>query len=230
MKKFFFFGILILLAIASYLFFKFSISSDVLALPKQFAVVQATSASQLGTQEDNLGVDIGTQLSDFTVKTVDNQTVTLYQLLSNEKNFVIFYRGGWCPYCNYHIKQLAQAYPLFEKEKIQLILISADEIEGGNLIKDAYHIPFSLISDPLLVAHQAFNVVLQISDLEAFTKKILYDLELENWSKQSHHKIAVPAFFLLDQKGIVKWEHIATDYTIRPSPEQLLSVAKHLPE
>jgi len=226
MKKIF--SIALLFTIISFILFRLTTThNNAIALPKKLMAVQETSAQQLGTREDNLGIDIGSQLSDFTVITYDGQATTLYNLLQNQTNFIIFYRGGWCPYCNYHVKQLTESYHLFEKENIQVILISADDADGEILLKNTYHIPFPLITDPLLTAYEAFNVTLQFSELEALMAKILYDLNLENWSKQPHHKVAVPAYFLLDQQGIVKWEHVAQDYTVRPSPKQLLSVAKH---
>ncbi len=225
MKKIF--SIALFFTIISFILFRLTTHNDTVALPKQLKEVRETLVTQLGTREDNLGIDIGSQLSDFMVTTYDGQATTLYNLLQNQINFIIFYRGGWCPYCNYHVKQLTEFYPLFKKENIQLILISADDVDGETLLKNTYRIPFPLISDSLLIAHEAFNVTLQFNELEVLTAKILYDLELESWSKQPHYKIAVPAYFLLDQQGIVKWEHIAQDYTVRPSPKQLLSVAKH---
>lgn len=228
MKKFFFISIFVLLAISSYIFFRLTTHNETLNLPTQLEVVQATPASQLGMREDNLGVNIGSQIADFKMNTYDNHPIMLHQLLQEKMNFVIFYRGGWCPYCNYHIRQLAQAYPEFAKNHIQLILISADAPEASQLVQTTYHIPFPVLSDPLLVAHQTFNVTLQLEKFKVLIAKIFFDVEFEKWSKQPHHKIAVPAFFLLDQTGTVKWEHIARDYTTRPSPEQLLTVANHL--
>jgi hypothetical protein len=37
------------------------------------------------------------------------ELVFLEQLFAKQKIILIFYRGGWCPYCNVHLGALAEA-------------------------------------------------------------------------------------------------------------------------
>ncbi|MGB5364688.1 MAG: hypothetical protein WBM75_03965 [Polyangiales bacterium] len=48
-----------------------------------------------------------------------------------------------------------------------------------------------------------------------------YGHDIEKWSGKDHHKMAVPAVFLV-RDGKVAWAHFARDYKTRPSTEQLL--------
>jgi hypothetical protein len=74
-----------------------------------------------------------------------------------------------------------------------------------------------------LIAHEAFNVVLQVDDerLEAYKSK---GLLLKDWSGQEHNKVAVASAFIVDQQGRVLFSHAPIDYATRPSIDQLLSV------
>jgi len=137
---------------------------------------------------------------------------------------VIFYRGGWCPFCNFQIRELSQAYPDFQNQGVGLVLISVDEVQGAALIQKRYEIPFPVLSDPDLVAHEAFKVTLQIDSPTFKRYKNEYGIDLEAWSQQQHHKIGIPAIFLIDKTSTIQWAHLALDYTVRPSPEQLLKV------
>jgi peroxiredoxin len=47
-------------------------------------------------------------------------------------------------------------------------------------------------------------------------------LDLEAASGRDHHMIAVPAVFIVDRAGIIRWAHADADYKTRPTPEQLL--------
>ena len=51
---------------------------------------------------------------------------------------------------------------------------------------------------------------------------------LEEASGAKHHKIAIPAIFIIDVKGTVRWSHADLDYRTRPSVEQILKAAKEL--
>jgi peroxiredoxin len=43
------------------------------------------------------------------LKSVENTDVDLTELISKKKNSLVFYRGGWCPFCNAHLAALAEA-------------------------------------------------------------------------------------------------------------------------
>jgi thiol-disulfide isomerase/thioredoxin len=44
--------------------------------------------------------------------------------LSDADTLVVFYRGGWCPYCNFQIRELSQSHEKFEAWGVSLVAIS----------------------------------------------------------------------------------------------------------
>jgi hypothetical protein len=38
--------------------------------------------------------------------------------------------------------------------------------------------------------------------------------------------IAIPSLFLIDTSGVIRWSHADTEYTVRPSPEQILEALR----
>src|SRR5258708_6987750 len=42
----------------------------------------------------------GERLENFTLPDATGSTVTLSELVSDGLAVIVFYRGGWCPYCN----------------------------------------------------------------------------------------------------------------------------------
>lgn len=199
-------------------------SSKALSLPEKLLELNVTKPEKLGSRENELGLPVGTKVPDFHIKTYDGKPVTFTELMKNAPLLVIFYRGGWCPFCNFQVRQLSQAFPDFQKQGVEPVLISADEVEGAVLVRMAYEVPFPLLSDPDLAAHEAFQVTLAINDVTFNLYKYKYGLDLEAWSRRLHHKIAIPSVFLIDKTGTVQWAHLALDYTTRPNPEQLLKM------
>ena len=196
-------------------------------LPATPAENAVTAEEVLGTNEDNLGLRPGSKIPEFTINSITGDAVTLSDLLKNAPVLVVFYRGGWCPYCNFQVRELAQHYPEFETRGVTPVLISADKPEASAMVKSGYDIPFPVLSDPDLNAHEAFDVVLEV-DPGTYELYKNYGINLEEWSGKKHHKIALTSAFLIDKSGTVQWAHVSKDYKTRPSPEQFLKVIDNL--
>ena len=139
---------------------------------------------------------------------------------------MVFYRGGWCPFCNLQLHELTVAKSDFDKRSIRLVAISVDQPDQEAKTQAKNGVPFPMLSDSTLVAHKAFHVVHVPDEKEA---KALsgYGINLESYSGQKHHSFAVPAIFLVDKSGVVRWQHVDADYKTRPSARQVLDVADH---
>ena len=102
-------------------------------------------------------------------------------------------------------------------------MISVDELDGNLDTRDAYDVPFPVLSDPEVKVHEAYRVVNELDDAGVDRLKG-FGIDIEYWSKRKHHKIAIPSMFLIDQKGVVQFAHAAHDYKSRPKTEKLLEV------
>ena len=203
-----------------------SASAD-MALPAREIPLEITDSGELGKLDDGVGLPVGTQVPNFSSITHDGASVTLNDLLVNGKLMVVFYRGGWCPYCNTQIRELTEAWPEFKKRGITPVLISVDKTDGAALAQRTYEIPFPVLSDSDLAAHEALNVILEL-DEKTYQQYKAYGIDVEQWSGKKHHKIAVAAIYMLDKEGVVQWAHASQSYQIRPSPEQLINVVDRL--
>ncbi|MCA0894302.1 peroxiredoxin-like family protein [Microbulbifer agarilyticus] len=191
-------------------------------LPERLPELSVTDEAALGTADS--GVKPGAKVADFSVLDHKGSPVSLEALAKDKAPLlVIFYRGGWCPYCNVQIRQLAEAWSEFEKRGVTPVLVSVDKPDASAMAKATYEIPFPVLSDPDLKAHEAFDVIIEIDDATAEKYKT-YGIVLEDWSGRDHHKIAAPGIFLLDKAGTVEWAHVSKDYKTRPSVEQLLNM------
>lgn len=177
----------------------------------------------IGTREGGYGVDNGTAVNGLVVNSIEGKPFSLDELWREKPAMVIFYRGGWCPFCNAQIRELSLAYPEFEKRGVEIAVISVDKPDASSLLKKTYEVPFHVLSDQDLVAHKAFNVVLEISAEKAKKAKETFGLDFKEWSEREHLAIAVASSFLVDTEGKVTWSTVIKDYRSRPSVEQLLS-------
>lgn len=184
---------------------------------------ESTAGERLGINDNGKGLAVGTEIGDVVLKDIHGADVNLAGTWNDSPALVVFYRGGWCPYCNAQVRELSVRYEDFVKAGVQPVLISVDSADNTALINAQYDIPFPVLSDPELVAHRLFNVVLELDDatLAAYED---YGLDLSKWSGRDHHAIAVASAFLVDRGGRVVFSHAPEDYRQRPSADQLLTI------
>jgi len=181
------------------------------------------TADALGTREDGLGLAVGAAIPPFEIQDFRGETFSS-TAINDANTLVVFYRGGWCPFCNFQIRELSQSHDKFKALGVSLVAISVDRPDAAEVTRNAYEVPFPVLSDPGLKAHEAFNVVLQL-DAAGVARLAKYGYDIEEWSGEDHHKMAVPAVFLV-RDGKVAWAHVARDYKTRPSTKQLLTAVK----
>lgn len=214
---------LLQLAITSLLFVAIFVHSGTITIPDKLPQLATTDTVNLGTRDDKIGLAPGERVSEFEVKDHTGKPTSFEALQKNGPLLVIFYRGGWCPYCNRQIYQLTQAWPDFKKRGITPVLISADKPDAAALAMRTYEIPFPVLSDPDLIAHDIFRVTMKLDDaLIPMYKE--HGVNLEDWSGKGHHKFAVSSAFIVNNKGVVEWSHSSKDFKTRPSVKQLLQL------
>ena len=75
-----------------------------------FSLCQLTTS--IGAQvplkpEDISPLLIGEDIPDVTLKNLNGEDVDLKPLFRKKKTILLFYRGGWCPYCNVHLSEVS---------------------------------------------------------------------------------------------------------------------------
>jgi peroxiredoxin len=183
---------------------------------------EATRDSDLGKLAPGIGIAVGSQAPGFSLSDGDGKTVSLAELTKNGPVLVIFYRGGWCPYCNFEIHELTEAYPEFQRRGVTPVAISVDKPDESAKTMATYSIPFPVLSDPELTAHTAYHVIHAADEAEAAKLKG-FGIDLEASSGKTHHSFAVPSLFLVDKTGKVRWAHGDPEYKVRPRTKQILA-------
>lgn len=213
----------------SLLAFLFSVTTAAqdLSLGAKAKGLQTTADSKLGTLDGDYGLPIGSEVVAFQTRDHFGEAVDFGELMQQGPLLVIFYRGGWCPYCNRQVYQLTKAWPKLRSTGITPVLISADKPDAAALAQRTYDIPFPVLADPDLEAHNSFRVALDVDD-KTLKKLRNKGVVLEQWSGRDHHKIAVPSVFIVNRDGKVQWAHSSVDHKTRPSVKQLIKVISAL--
>lgn len=187
----------------------------------------ALSLLNLSTSRaESLGV--GAMIPDVGLKTDVGEDVDLRELVDGSPSVLIFYRGGWCPYCNRHLSALVDIVPDLEQAGYQILAISPDRPAKLRAKPDLGELPYTLLSDSPMTAASAFGIAFQVDDELVDKYQNSYGIDLEGDSGQTHHLLPHPAVFIVDGDGVIRFAHVDPDYKVRLDPDEILATADSL--
>ncbi|MEQ9091304.1 MAG: peroxiredoxin-like family protein [Balneola sp.] len=190
-------------------------------------LISASSIAQdyaMSAEEVN-PVLISSTIPDVSVKNTDGENLNLRDIVKDQPTIFVFYRGGWCPYCNSHLADLKKIEDDLTKEGYKVYAISADRPELLKKTMDKNELTYTLLSDAPMTAAKAFGIAFKMDD-ETVERYKSYDINIEKDSGYDHHLLPAPAVFLVDQKGVIKFSYVNPNYKERIDGGILLAAAK----
>jgi peroxiredoxin len=109
-----------------------------------------------------------------------------------------------------------------------MVVISPQLPEFLRDLKAKSNLAFDLLHDAGNKVAEAYGLAMALpDDLIAVYRKI--GVDLEKFNGDAAWTLPIPARFLLDPAGIVRWVEADPDYTTRPEPEETLAALRVLP-
>ena len=167
----------------------------------------------------------GTTVPDVRLKTVEGDSVRLKQLVKEKPAVLIFYRGGWCPYCNRHMAQLQEAHSQLADLGYQVLAVSPDKPEYLQASKQEKELSYTLLSDSDMQASKAFGLAFKV-DSATVERYKNNGMDLAERSGHDHHLLPVPAVFMVNPDGMITFQYVNPDYKTRIKSEVLLAAAE----
>ncbi|MDX2305473.1 MAG: peroxiredoxin-like family protein [Microscillaceae bacterium] len=176
--------------------------------------------------EDVSPLLVGEVVPDVLLQTLEGQEVSLKEKLSQKQTVLIFYRGGWCPYCNRQLAGMLNIEEFLLKLNYQIIAVSPDKSEKLKETADKNKVSYTLLSDKNLEAMQQFGIAYKVNE-EVKKRYVGYGIELTA-SPKGEYLLPVPTVMILDKSGKILFEYINPDYKERLDPNILLCAAENL--
>lgn len=164
---------------------------------------------------------IGEKIAEITLKSVDNQDVKLAALFNKKRTVLVFYRGGWCPYCNLHLSALSEAEKTLLDLGYQIVAISPDSPENLKKTLEKDKVNYVLLSDSKGDLAQTMGIAFQA--LENYKTTLSKGSDGVNSTF-----LPVPSVFIVNLKGEIEFEYITPDYKHRITNDLLIAVASSL--
>lgn len=168
---------------------------------------------------------IGSSVPDVLLRGDQDEDAGLKQAVAGKPTVLVFYRGGWCPFCNFQLGQLQGIEGELTEMGVQLIAITPDPPGALRGVTQKHQLEYRLLSDSNMAAAEAFGVAYKLSDdLVARYKK--HDIFMSNTAGEPRYQLPVPAIFLVNDEGVIEFTYVNPDHKIRIQPELLLTAAR----
>ena len=170
--------------------------------------------------EDISPILIGETLPNANFQNPEGNYVQLKALLEEKPTVLVFYRGGWCPYCNVQLSGLVEIEEDVLELGYQIVAISPDDYKNLQSTIENNSTKYKLLSDPNGKFIKEIGIAFKTSSSlkEYITGK--------GQKGETSSVMPAPTVMIVDKKGVIKFEYINPNYKKRISGEMLLSVLK----
>jgi peroxiredoxin len=191
--------------------------------------IAVSSAFLVAEEKPPTHLKTGDSIPDVVLRDADGGEFKLREHIAKQPAVLIFYRGGWCPYCTKHLMALIDIKDKLVANGYQLLAISPDQPAKLKETPNREKLGYTLLSDSEMAAAKAFKISFQVPDELVSKYKDKHQIDLEAASGKTHHMLPHPAVFVVGKDGVIRFAHVNPDYKTRLDPEAILKAADQHP-
>lgn len=185
-------------------------------------IMQRAGQELADSGQADRALTVGAQAPRFRLPTATGQTVALDDLLADGPVVLTFYRGAWCPYCNIALSSLQQHHQAITARGARLVAVSPQIPDETLTLTEKHELAFDVLSDIGSHTAKSYGLAFDLpDDLAAVYDKLGFDLQRVN---DGHPRtLPLPATYVIDRDGVIRWGFVKADYTTRAEPADILA-------
>ncbi|GGD59990.1 peroxiredoxin-like family protein [Lacimicrobium alkaliphilum] len=168
----------------------------------------------------------GQKIPDVSVKRTDGSAVNLRKLVQEKPAVILFYRGGWCPYCNAQLADFRAVEQKISDLGYQILTISTDSVARLQSQKFDTDYKAQVLSDHDLNATRGFGIGFFLDKDTAKKYRGAMGNVFASLPGDDRIVLPAPAVYIADQSGLIHFQYVNPDYKVRVDPELVYHAAK----
>jgi peroxiredoxin len=170
--------------------------------------VCSTEAMEVAASPESVRpLTAGSQAPTATIGGLGGESVELSTLFAAKPTVLIFFRGGWCPFCNRHLASLATLELGLRRLGYQIVAISPDPLPVLQSTAARQHLRYRLLSDRDLRVSGNYKVAYRISAADEKD----YEgngIHLPLIPGATDFWLPIPTAFIVGRDGLIKFAYI----------------------
>jgi peroxiredoxin len=168
---------------------------------------------------------VGDRAPSLSLPDAKGELASLDLLLEKGPVVAIFYRGGWCPYCNLELRAWQAHLSELESLGATLVAISPQTPDNSLSTAEKNELAFPVLSDSELVAADGFGIAFTLPpELVELYSAVGNNLPELNGNGQ--WVLPIPATFVIDSSGFIRFAHVEADYRERAEPADVMAAVR----
>jgi peroxiredoxin len=185
-------------------------------LPADVVEVFSRNAQQLHARGVPAGVvKVGDTLTSFTLRNAVGEPVSLDDLVAAGPAVLVFYRGGWCPYCNLALRTYQrELLPQLDARGATLAAISPQTPDQSLSTIEKAALNFEVLSDPGSRLASRIGIAFEQTE-EVLAAQRRLGLDLAEVNDGGSTELPMPTVLIIDPGRTVRFVEVNPDYTAR---------------
>lgn len=203
-----------------------TVAASVNKFPPEVLTIIKQSAAELEAKGvgDN-ALKAGDQLPDAVLADVNGDSVAIASLLAGGPLIINFYRGGWCPYCNFELKAYQQLLSDIHSLGGQLVAITPEKPDNSLTTIEKNELKFPVLTDKGNAFAKALGIAFELPEQLQATYAG-FGLDLPSNNDDDNWTLPIPATLVVKASGEIVLAHVDRDYTKRLEPSDALAALK----
>lgn len=190
-------------------------------------VMDETTDELKQTGIENSAIKTGDTAPSFSLLNHLEEERSLDALLKGGPIVLSFYRGGWCPYCNLELAALQRALPEITALGANLVAVSPETPDNSISTREKNALAFDVLFDKGNKVAEQYGLVFELSEkLRPIYSK--FGLDIPAYNGDDTFRLPIPATYIINIDGIVKFHFADADYTKRLEPNDIIEALKKL--
>ena len=189
-------------------------------------VAAAFARDRAGLRERGKPVDAvspGDLLEDFTLPDVTGKDVSLSELVADGPAVLVFYRGGWCPFCNLALHQYqAELVPQLSRFPARMVAISPQAPDESLSTAEKHALQFPVLSDAGARVARQLGVTFQPAEDVLEAQRAL-GLDIRETNAEGATELPMPTVVVDDRDRVVRFADVHPDCTSRTEVQAIIS-------
>ena len=173
-------------------------------------------------------VAAGDLLQDFTLPDATGKDVSLSELVADGPAVLVFYRGGWCPFCNLALRQYqAELVPQLPRFAARMAAISPQTPDESLTTTEKHALQFAVLSDAGARVARRLGVTFQQAQDVLQAQRAL-GVDIREGNADCATELPMPTVLIVDRDRVVRFADIQPDYTSRTEVDTIISALAEL--
>ena len=176
---------------------------------------------------DGRALTAGAKAPDFVLPDASGEPIRLGSQLEKGPVALVFYRGGWCPYCNIQLRAMQRTLAKIRAAGADLVAISPSTPDNSLDDREREALEFFVLSDSGNAVARSYGLVYAVSpEAMQILNEAGRDIEAHNGVPGG--ELPVPATYVVDGTGEIRFSDIRIDYRHRTDPKTVIEAIRNL--